>query len=385
MKEERQAIGAVAEVWAKKGQGKLLSWLLGGSPTKRHMVAVLTGIVSLIGMQAKPYEKIALATDIARATAECILTYRQKTRAGRDILFEPIHSEFHPEAKGKAIDQAHGNVPTKATYKKERKEKQAERKETVMAEAKATRDYRVCKKCGIVRTLRRVRWTAKRVEKEETFLERHAQHEDNCDGGVPRDFDTYTKCPKCGSYISPQILKAAHREKCDGKNPGKEAAEKAIAAAKRAQGEKKQAEKQAEKKEEEAAGKPGGKPAPQKEKEKQPAGKPAGKHAGKAAGKPAGKPAPPNRKREGAAAAAGAPGKEEPPAQRQGKPAGKKAGKPGGEPAGAKRKQQGAAAAAGAPGGEAPKKKGRPEEKEGEKERKQERTPDGAGPNPPPK
>eukprot|EP00660_Eupelagonema_oceanica_P007395 gene7395-24865_t len=352
MKEERQAIGAVAEVWAKKGQGKLLSWLLGGSPTKRHMVAVLTGIVSLLGMQAKPNEKIALATDIARATAECILTYRQKTRAGRDILFEPIHSEFHPEAKGKAIDQAHGNVPTKATYKKERKEKQAERKETVMAEAKATRDYRVCKKCGIVRTLRRVRWTAKRVEKEETFLERHAQHEDNCDGGVPRDFDTYTKCPKCGSYISPQILKAAHREKCDGKNPGKEAAEKA--------------KKQAEKKEEEEAGKPGGKPAPQKE--KQPAGKPAGKHAGKAAGKPAGKPAPPNRKREGAAAAAGAPGKEEPPAQQQ-----------------AKRKQQGAAAAAGAPGGEAPKKKGRPEEKEGEKERKQERTPDGAGPNPPPK
>eukprot|EP00660_Eupelagonema_oceanica_P011761 gene11761-23162_t len=271
MQEERREIGAVAQQWAKKGQGQLLSWLAGGSPTKRHMVAVLTGIVSPLGMQAKPHEQIALATDIAKATAECILAYRQKTRAGRDILFEPIHSEFHPDAKGRAIDQAHGEVKTKATYKKEKRDKKAEREKEEMATAEAKREYRVCKKCGIVRTMRRVRWNQKTIEKEETFLERHAQHEDNCDGGVPRNFAHYKKCPTCGSYIkhggdySPWV---AHREKCDGENPGKEAAEKAIAAAKKAQEERQLAEKQAKKKEEEAA-EAAKKLAPQKTKEEE--------------------------------------------------------------------------------------------------------------------
>eukprot|EP00660_Eupelagonema_oceanica_P007816 gene7817-4343_t len=42
MKAEQETIGKVAEKWAAKGHPQLLSWLLGGSRSRRHLVAVLT-------------------------------------------------------------------------------------------------------------------------------------------------------------------------------------------------------------------------------------------------------------------------------------------------------------------------------------------------------
>eukprot|EP00660_Eupelagonema_oceanica_P012075 gene12075-16212_t len=124
---ERNRLGQVAEAWAKKGHGELLEWLLGGSPSKKHLVAALTGIVTSLNVRASSRVQIALAADIARAAADCLDAYRYKCK-GCEYLFEPGHAEFHEHAKGMATKfNTKGKATAKERFKK-RADEAAERR-----------------------------------------------------------------------------------------------------------------------------------------------------------------------------------------------------------------------------------------------------------------
>eukprot|EP00665_Eupelagonemidae_sp_cell47_P009314 gene9315-5039_t len=97
----RKEFGAIAEKWAKAGHGEFNSWLPGGAPSKKHLVAVLLGIVTPLRMRGETKQQIALATELARAAANCAITYLDKCPRG-EHSFEPEHSENHPSARPRA-------------------------------------------------------------------------------------------------------------------------------------------------------------------------------------------------------------------------------------------------------------------------------------------